>query len=68
VGFALRLLKDVTLMNGKLELDLEIEGTAAPSIYFRAQIQEGVHKETYNLVVFNHTEKKADYQGVNLWK
>ena len=68
VGFALRLLKNTKLMNGKLELDLEIEGTAAPSIYFRTQTKDGVHKETYNLVVFNHTEKRAGYQGLNLWK
>ena len=68
VGFALRLLKDKKFEDGKLELELELESTAAPSIYFRTQVESGVHKETYNLVVFNHTEKKANYQGINLWK
>ena len=68
VSFALRLLKNIEVANGYIETELELQGTAEPSIYFRTQIQNDVHKETYNLVVFNHTKIKPGYQGVNLYK
>jgi len=67
-GFALRLLKDFEMSDGYIETELELQGTAAPSIYFRTQTEGDVHKETYNLVVFNHTAIQPGYQGINLYK
>ena len=68
IGFALRLLKASEMRDGYIETELELQGTAAPSIYFRTQILNDTHRETYNLIVFNHTQVKPDYQGVNLYK
>lgn len=68
VGFALRLLKDFEIQDGYIETELELQGTAAPSIYLRTQVEGDAHKETYNLVLFNHTSVKPDYQGINLYK
>ena len=68
ISFALRLLKNFEALDGYIELELELEGTAAPSIYFRTQTENGVHKETYNLVIFNHTKVNPGYQGINLYK
>ncbi len=69
VGFAMRLLKDVEVKDGRAELELALSDRAAPSIVFRAQLDGEVHGELYNLVVFNNvSKKKPNYQGVNLWK
>ena len=67
-SFACRLLKGVQLANGRANLELSLTGTAAPSIYFRSQIDGDRHTNTYSLVVFNHTDMTPGYQGINLWK
>lgn len=69
VGYTMRLLKDVEMENGRAELELSLIDRAAPSIVFRAQMHDGeVHGALYSLVIFNHSTKDKDYQGVNLWK
>ena len=39
-GHALRLLKDNTFKNGRIETELMLVGKAAPSIYFRTQVEK----------------------------
>ena len=68
-GHALRLLKDNTFKNGRIETELMLVGKAAPSIYFRTRVEKEVHLETYNLVVFDFSgPNNKDYRGLNLWK
>jgi len=68
-GHTLRLLKDYSFYNGRIETELMLVGKAAPSIYFRTQIKGDAHSETYHLVVFDFsTPKKKNYYGLNLWK
>ena len=68
-GHALRLLKDVTFYNGRIETELMLIGKAAPSIYFRTKKDGDVHSDTYNLVVFNFSSPSNKYYyGLNLWK
>ncbi|MEM7390742.1 MAG: hypothetical protein AAF492_00220 [Verrucomicrobiota bacterium] len=68
VGFACRLLDGLQLRNGFAELELSLTGTAAPSIVFRGQVEGDRHTHIYSLVIFNHTQRTAGYQGINLWK
>jgi len=56
-GHVLRLLKDRTFKDGRIETELMLVGKAAPSIYFRTQVENGVHKETYNLIVFDFSSE-----------
>ena len=68
-GHALRLLKNYTFKDGRIETELMLVGKAAPSIYFRTQVDKEVHKETYNLVVFDFSgPNNKYYYGLNLWK
>ncbi|MFH1476935.1 MAG: hypothetical protein ABIH24_05530 [Verrucomicrobiota bacterium] len=68
-GHALRLLKDYPFKDGRIETELMLVGKAAPSIYFRTQVDNQVHKETYNLVVFDFSSTNNKYyHGLNLWK
>ena len=68
-GHALRLLKDYTFKDGRIETELMLVGKAAPSIYFKTQVDNEVHKETYNLVVFDFSSPNNKYYyGLNLWK
>ena len=68
-GHALRLAKNCSFENGHIETELMLVGRAAPSIYFRTQIEGEIHKETYNLVVFDFSNsKRKHYYGLNLWK
>lgn len=69
VGFAMRLLKDVEMKDGRADLTLELFDGAAPSIAFRVQMTEKeVHGPLYNLVIFNQSTPERSYAGVNLWK
>ena len=69
-GYVMRLLKDLTFTDGRLEAELELTGQAAPAIYFRAKLDQGIHKEAYNLVVYNldTPDKTEGKYGFNLWK
>jgi hypothetical protein len=68
-GHVLRLLKDCSFENGRVETELMLVGKAAPSIYFRTQLEGEIHKATYNLVVFDFsTPENKNYHGLNLWK
>jgi hypothetical protein len=68
-GHTLRLLKDYTFEDGRIETELMLVGKAAPSIYFRTQVDDEAHKETYNLVIFNFSgPDNKYYHGLNLWK
>jgi hypothetical protein len=68
-GHTLKLLKDFSFLNGRIETEFMLVGMAAPSIYFRTQQKNGKHSETYNLVVFNFdSPKRKHYYGLNLWK
>ena len=68
-GHALRLLKDYSFCDGRIEAELMLVGKAAPSIYFRTQIKDDTHLETYNLVVFDFSSPdNKSYHGLNLWK
>ena len=54
VGFVMRLRKGIVMENGFAELDVSVEGGAAPAIYFRAQPLDGiVHADLYSLNLFN---------------
>ena len=60
VGFAMRVLKDVEVKNGRAELELSLSDRAAPSIAFRVQMQDAeVHGPLYNLVIFNQRDRKS---------
>jgi hypothetical protein len=67
--YIMRLVKDLEVKDGRAELDLELFGTAAPGIAFRAQMPDGeIHGPLYELIIFNQSTEKKDYQGLNLWK
>lgn len=67
--FAMRMLKDVRMADGRLELDVSLTDRAAPYLCFRVQPgANGVHGSLYALVVFNQVWDGAGEQGVNLWK
>ena len=66
-GHTLRFLKDYTFKDGRIETELMLVGRAAPSIYFKTQVTNEVHKETYNLVVFDFSgPKNKHYYGLFL--
>jgi len=68
-GHAMRLLKGVDFLNGRIEAEIELVGQAAPSIYFRTQTTGDVHQAAYNLVVFDFSStNNLYYYGLNLWK
>jgi hypothetical protein len=68
-GHAVRLLKDYTFKDGRIETEIKLVGKAAPSIYFRTQMDGEIHKETYSLIVFNFSgPNNKYYSGFNLWK
>lgn len=68
-GHAMRFLKGVEFLNGRIEAEIELVGRAAPSIYFRTQATGDVHQAAYNLVVFDFSSADNPYYyGFNLWK
>ena len=68
-GHTLRLLKDYTFKDGRIETELMLVGKAAPSIYFKTHVNDDVHKATYNLIVFDFSgPDNKYYYGLNLWK
>jgi hypothetical protein len=70
ITYCMRLLKDVEMQDGKIEVELSLVGPygGAPSIYFRTQTEGEIHKEAYNLVIFDFEDIRPDYHGLNLWK
>jgi hypothetical protein len=67
IGYSMRILKGVEVMNGKVEMELLLMGYAAPSIFLRARVAGDKHYEAYNCVIFNFTTSQKRYQGINLW-
>lgn len=67
--FAMRMLRDLRMADGRLEMDVSLTDRAAPYLCFRVQPgANGVHGSLYALVVFNQVWGGTGEQGVNLWK
>jgi hypothetical protein len=66
-GYAMRILKGVEVQNGKVEMELQLMGYAAPSIFLRTRVSGQNHYEAYNCVIFNFSTPLKRYQGINLW-
>jgi hypothetical protein len=63
-GYAMRVINGVTALDVKAEMELQLIGMAAPSIFLRGHIQGDTHSDGYNIVVYNHNGS----QGINVWQ
>jgi len=66
-GYGMRVLKGVEAQDGKVEIELQLMGYAAPSIFVPTRVTGEKHYEAYNCVIFNHSTAQKKYQGINLW-
>lgn len=65
-GYAMRVLKNTSAYNGKVEMELLLMGYAAPSIFVRTRVAGDKHYEGYNCVIYNFNPYEQR-QGINIW-